>query len=388
MQTENSGLTIRGKLLIIFLLMAVIPLILTGVVYYMNIAEVANLLSRMGEPFYTRSDLPEMIRQMSINTLTKVLGMAGIITIFAFYFINRLHNSLRRVVEGAEKVSSGDLDYRIEARSKDEMRVLADSFNHMAGEVKKMMESISEREHMQRELEVARIIQMTILPDRVPPYPDLAIEAFWQPATEVGGDYYDLIPVSEKVLGIAIGDVSGHGVAAGILASMAKSCLFTQLNRSAGVEEVIFAMNNMVYEVFKKKLLMTFLYSVIDLETSEFTFANAGHLPPYHFSTASGELTEIESPAYPLGVRKDLQYRAQRVHLGPEDALVLFSDGVVEAANSEGEQFGFERLESLLRRHGTCSASELKDHILTAVDAFCDGQPKTDDTTLIVVKVK
>ncbi|UCD56461.1 MAG: SpoIIE family protein phosphatase, partial [Candidatus Hydrogenedentota bacterium] len=282
----------------------------------------------------------------------------------------------------------GDVDYRIEVHPKDEMRVLADSFNNMADEVKKIMGHISERERMQRELEVARIIQMTILPDRVPPYPNLAIATHWQPAEELGGDYYDLIPISERALGIAIGDVSGHGVAAGILASMAKSCLFTQLSRSPGVDEVMFAMNTMVFEVFKKKLLMTFLYAVIDCEKSEFAFANAGHLSPYHFRMASKEVSEIENPAYPLGVRKDSEYSAQNIALERGDALLLYSDGVVEAANSDWEQFGFERLESLLQKHGTCSAAELKQHILTALDIFCDGQPRTDDATLIVIKVK
>lgn len=388
MREKRAGLTLRVKLLIIFFLMAVIPLILTGVVYYLNLAELTNLFARHDAPFYLPSDLPEVARQMSVNTLIKVLGMAGIISIFALYFINRLCSSVRRVVEGAEKVSSGDIDYRIEVHSNDEISVLADSFNHMADEVKKMMASIAERERMQRELEVAKIIQMAILPDRVPPYPNLSIATYWQPAKELGGDYYDFIPISERALGIAIGDVSGHGVAAGILASMAKSCLFTQSNRSATVEEVMFAMNNMVFEVFRKKLLMTFLYSVIDLENFELTLANAGHLSPYHFRTASSELRAIEEPAYPLGVRKNLQYTAQRVSLEADDTLVLYSDGVVEAVNSEAEQFGFERLECLLQRHGTCSTGELKEHILRAVDTFCNGQPRTDDTTLIVIKVR
>jgi len=388
MQRKRGGLSLRVKLLIIFFLMAVIPLILTGVVYYLNLSELTNLFALQGAAFYTRPDLSELARQMSINTLSKILGMAGIISIFALYFINRLCHSVQKVVEGAENVSSGDLDYRIEVNSKDEISVLADSFNHMAGEVKKMMVSIAEQERMERELEVARIVQMTILPDHVPPYPDLSIATYWQPAKELGGDYYDLVPISDRALGVAIGDVSGHGVAAGILASMAKSCLFTQLRRSAKVEEVMFAMNNMVFEVFRKKLLMSFLYTVIDLDSLKLTLANAGHMSPYHFLTGTAELRSIENPAYPLGVRKNSEYPAQEVKLERNDALILYSDGIVEAANSRGEQFGFERLEALLRGYGACPAGELKEHIVKGVDGFCDGQPKTDDTTLIVIKVR
>jgi len=133
---------------------------------------------------------------------------------------------------------------------------------------------------------------------------------------------------------------------------------------------------------------MSFLYTVIDLDSLKLSFANAGHMSPYHFLAGSAELRPIENPAYPLGVRKNSQYPAQEVQLERNDTLVLYSDGIVEAANSQGEQFGFERLEALLRSYGACPAGELKERVVKAVDAFCDEQPMTDDITMVVIKVR
>ena len=243
----------------------------------------------------------------------------------------------------------------------------------------------AEQERIRRELENARRIQMGILPDEDPQTEAIEVSSFFRPAAEVGGDYYDYVRFPGMKFGIAIGDVSGHGLDAGLLVSMAKSCLFTTTRRTDDIEEVMRAMNEMVCQV-KGRLFMTFAFSVIDAENHIFSISSAGHPFPYHYSAATGELRAIEDGSYPLGVRTDQEFKVHTFRLVPGDLLIFFSDGIIEAENERGELLGFERFERIIKSSVGGGAREVRDRILSAFDSFRGNAPLVDDVTLIVVR--
>ncbi len=246
---------------------------------------------------------------------------------------------------------------------------------------------IAERERQRVELETARGIQASILPDLPQQLNGIAMAHRYLPATEVGGDFYDVLALEDGRVAVAVGDVAGHGVSSGLVMSMAKSALSVQVTFDPEVEAVFSTLNRMVYQSARKRLLATLCYALIDPERRGLTYASAGHLFPYRLSK-SGEVQALESVSYPLGVRSNLQVRVRASNLEEEDVLFLFSDGVVEAhAENSEELFGFERLESSLARHAGSDVDRICRGVLEDLERFTAGAPREDDLTLLVLQI-
>jgi serine phosphatase RsbU (regulator of sigma subunit) len=257
----------------------------------------------------------------------------------------------------------------------------------VAMENSRLYEEETEQERLKQELDTARRMQMAILPPCKPEIPGLDVFAFLSPATEVGGDYYDYKLLDSGQLVFVVGDVSGHGISAGTLVSMSKSCIFNQLRTSHDVVQVMSAMNEMVYGALAEKLLMTFCYAIIDPAAGKLVYSIAGHPFPYHIHSADGTMTELDISAYPLGVTPRASYKTAEVNFSPGDTFVFYSDGIVEAMNPENEQWGFERFEQVVTGNASLDAEALSGKILSEFDNFRRGVPQDDDVTLVVIKV-
>jgi len=270
----------------------------------------------------------------------------------------------------------------------------------------------AEQERMQEELDRARQIQLAILPE-TPSIEGFEIASFCEPATEVGGDYYDFVPLPPvqegqveldgrfggttpeqqlgtppaQQLGFAIGDATGHGMPAALLVNMAHGCLHATTRKGASVEEVMESMNAMVYSVSARERLMkmTFAYSIINPHERHLQFSNAGHLPPYHYAAATDTLRIVEHGDFPLGVRQSITYTTQTVPIAPGDRLIYFSDGFIEAFNEAGELYGFERFEASIQRHIREPVEEMLKLMLTDVQSYCQDAPQEDDMTLVII---
>lgn len=246
---------------------------------------------------------------------------------------------------------------------------------------------IAERERQRVELETARGIQSSILPELPPRLQGVDLAHAYLPATEVGGDFYDVLALEDGRLAVAVGDVAGHGVSSGLVMSMAKSALAVQVTFDAEVDSVFRTLNRTVYQTARRRLLTTLCYAVLDPLRRELEYASAGHLFPYRIGR-SGEVQALESVAYPLGVRGDLEVHARRARLKAGDTLFLFSDGVVEArAEGSDELYGFERLEESLRRHAGAGPEQLRDGVLADVEHFTGAAPREDDQTVLVLRL-
>jgi phosphoserine phosphatase RsbU/P len=184
-----------------------------------------------------------------------------------------------------------------------------------------------------------------------------------------------------------VGDVAGHGVSSGLVMSMAKSALAVQVTFDPEVRSVFTTLNRMVHQTARKRLLTTLCYLLLDPRRRELVYASAGHLFPYRV-TPGGEVQALESIAYPLGVRGSLTIEPRTARLDPGDTLFLFSDGLVEAKSSHGdEQYGFDRLEESLARHAEHGVDALRDGVLADLARFTGNLPREDDQTLLALRL-
>jgi hypothetical protein len=246
---------------------------------------------------------------------------------------------------------------------------------------------IAERERQKVELETARRIQSSILPELPPQLNGVEMSHSYIPATEVGGDFYDVLALEDGRLAVAVGDVAGHGVSSGLVMSMAKSALAVQVSFNPEVAAVFKTLNRLVYQSARKRLLTTLCYAVLDPKEREMFFASAGHLFPYRI-TGSGEVFALESVSYPLGVRDEIDVRVRTAKLEAGDYLFMFSDGVVEARRENTDElFGFERLERSLRRHAGGSVHDLRRGVLEDLDRFAGIGPREDDLTVLALQI-
>lgn len=246
---------------------------------------------------------------------------------------------------------------------------------------------IAERERQRVELETARRIQSSILPELPPRLHGVEIAQSYLPASEVGGDFYDVLALEDGRLAVAVGDVAGHGVSSGLVMSMVKSALSVQVTFDPDVAAVFTTLNRMVHQTARKRLLTTLCYLLLDPRRHQIVYASAGHLFPYRV-TPGGKVQALESIAYPLGVRSYLTVEPRTASLDPGDTLFLCSDGLVEAKSSRSEElYGFERLEASLARHAERGVEALRDGVLADLARFTGDQPREDDQTLLALRL-
>ena len=246
---------------------------------------------------------------------------------------------------------------------------------------------IAERERHRVELETARRIQSSILPELPPQLAGIELAHCYLPATEVGGDFYDVLALDDGRLAVAVGDVAGHGVSSGLIMSMAKSTLALQVTVDPDVEAVLTTLNRTVYQSARLRLLTTLCYALVDRTNLDLTWASAGHLGPYRID-AEGRVEGLIAESYPLGVRGSMSVTLRKTRLAPGDRLFLYSDGVVEARReADDEIFGFARLEESLRRHAGKSVEGLRDGVLEDVERFTGGGERDDDQTILVLRL-
>jgi hypothetical protein len=244
---------------------------------------------------------------------------------------------------------------------------------------------IIERERVKAEIDAANRIQAALLPLDVPELAGASVASHYRAATEIGGDYFDFLPQPNGEIGIAFGDVSGHGLTSGIVMAMAKSALLVQVGADASPRRVLEVLNDIVIRTAPKRMLMTFFFGLLDPATHMLRFASAGHLDPYVFRAANRRIEPLSSWGFPLGVKRRDPFREHTVEFATGDRLILYSDGLIEAVDDDGEPFGFDRFERVLADAGHMSADEIKKSLLAAVKKFTHNRPPEDDQTLVVV---
>jgi len=243
-----------------------------------------------------------------------------------------------------------------------------------------------DRLRMKQELEYAREIQLSMLPRQAPLLDWLDVAALSLPATEVGGDYYDYFDFGPNRVAMVVGDVTGHGVASGLVLSGVRSSLNLLRDEMDRPSAVLDRVNLMLKRTSAPRMHMTLALVVFDRSECAITVATAGH-PPVLVRRANGEVEEVGSGSFPLGAIESARYGEDRINLTPGDILLLYSDGLVETINPADDQYGWGRLKEILRGlDGIPTANEIRDLILREVWDFKGEAEQMDDVTMVVVR--
>jgi serine phosphatase RsbU (regulator of sigma subunit)/anti-sigma regulatory factor (Ser/Thr protein kinase) len=273
--------------------------------------------------------------------------------------------------------------------SRDDRKLLDDLAAHAAPAVRvaqlvrEQEAEVRERERMQQELEVAKLIQQQFLPHELPDLPGWHVAAYYKPARAVGGDFYDFIELPGDRVGIVVGDVTDKGVPAALVMATTHSILRAEAPRLVSPAAVLERANDLLVDEMPAHMFVTCLYAVLDRASGKLVFANAGHNLPY----LRGEegVTELRATGMPLGLLPGMRYEESEAVFAPGEGLLLHSDGLAEAHSPDGEMFGFPRLAKLCAdRPG---GEELIDLLLSELDGFTGvGWEQEDDITLVTVQ--
>lgn len=249
----------------------------------------------------------------------------------------------------------------------------------------RLVEARFQQERLERELQLAMEIQQRFQPTAPPVVPGYEFQGISFPCYEIGGDYYDFIQREDGRLVIALGDVSGKGTAAALLMSSLHASIHAQTGSHDSLVETISAVNRYLADNIPSNRFVTLFYAELDPESGALSFLNAGHNPPL-IVHAAGTVEQLASGGLPLGIKANAEYREGRTTLQRGDVLVIYSDGVTEAASPSGEEFGPTRLYEVVSRNVDSSAAGIRDRIESALTKFSQGTQAADDITLVIVK--
>lgn len=321
--------------------------------------------------------------------------------VMAIFLIAGLSRAVNQLSAATNRVQSGDFSGRIEVRRRDQLGALQTSFNEMTENLERAVENATQKELIDKELEIARDLQRSLLPVQLQFGDRIEVASYFEPSAAIGGDYYDIVPLNEERtrLAIAIADVSGHGLPAGLRTAMLKAALEILVRERKDADEIFRALDNIVRSG-TERAFVTATLTVIDLDTGNATITNAGHCPTYLLRADDQEVEEIVLPGTPLGALQQ-RYGHQRVPFGPGDTLVWLSDGLIEAEDPDGDVFGYDRtLDALNAAHASTfrppgegaqphgSAELVRDRLVDAVRRWARQQPAQDDRTLVVLRAR
>jgi sigma-B regulation protein RsbU (phosphoserine phosphatase) len=239
------------------------------------------------------------------------------------------------------------------------------------------------QQRLEDDLRLARQIQQSFLPEQLTELKGLEFETHYVPAHKVGGDFYDIIPLSPSRIGVLVGDISGKGVSAALLMAKLTTDIRLLARMHQSPAEVMTRANKALAESEREGMFATVIYLLVDLDDRTFTVANAGHQPPMVVSTRYSGIAELDdATAVALGVIGDMEYPQKVYKLLPEDVVLLYTDGINEAMNRQSQEYGMDRLRAAVSR-GPLSPKQLIERILADVHRFVGGAPQSDDQTLV-----
>ena len=256
--------------------------------------------------------------------------------------------------------------------------------------VRQQQRQAQERERIEQELRVARLIQQTLLPKEVPDLEGYKLAAYYQPAREVGGDFYDFLKLDDEHLGLVVGDVTDKGVPAAIVMATTRTMLRASAQRLDSPGEVLKRVNDVIVRDIPPNMFITCLYAILNLESGLLRYANAGHDLPYRrrrrsSSNNGGGAEELRATGMPLGLLPGMSYEEKEIVLARGDSVLFYSDGLVEAHDPHRQMFGFPRLQGLVGAHP--GGATMVDFLLEELARFVgDSWEQEDDITLVTLQ--
>jgi sigma-B regulation protein RsbU (phosphoserine phosphatase) len=350
---------------------------------------------------------PVRLGEMTFGQLLlAVLAVVGVLfliiqlvaLIIGFALARQITGAVHDLFTGTQYLRNRDLTHQIPVRKRDQLGELAESFNAMTGEITTLLKENAEKVRLEQEIRTARDIQMKLLPQGPLLVPGLAVTAYCEPAREVGGDYYDFLPVSDRKLGFLIADVSGKGTSAALYMAELKGLMLSLSRIYESPRDLLIAANRVIAPHIDAASFITMSYIVVDLDHRTMTYARAGHCPLIFLPAANGTGVREAQVLAPDGMVAGLKLDDGQlfdsllqeivVPLSTGDLIVLFTDGFSEAMNETFDCFGENRLSQLIEQYGDLPFEQLREKIVAEVRRFAGAASQHDDMTMILLKVE
>ncbi len=342
----------------------------------LNIVEAGEYLGEMG-----------LVMAGGIRTATaRARGAVSLLCMSRARFVEltRNHPELSSVMVKA-------LSQRLDAANTQSFRDLREKNQRLQAaydELKAAQEQLLEKERIERELQVAADIQLSILPDQLPRAARAEFGARVTPARQVGGDFYDVFPLSEFQMGVVIGDVADKGIPSAIFMARAHALIMAEARADSSPAETLQATNRHIAQMQKAAQFVTALYGVIDLQTREFRYARAGHEAPL-LLRSDGTVERLpRGTGMALGISEDVVLDERAVILPEDSTLLLYTDGMTDCRNPQGEPFGLERLKREFAALNGLGAQPICDALIQTLKTYQAGAKQDDDVTLLVVQTR
>lgn len=326
-------------------------------------------------------NMPEMDGLTLLNKL-KELKNPGLKTVMvsAYGDMDNIRTAMNR----------GAFDFITKPVNFDDLEI---TINKTLGEIRSVRQWLSEHDQLvsiQNDLSISREIQQAILPKKFPPFPNepnFDIYASMVAAKEVGGDFYDFFLIDKNRLGFVIGDVSGKGISAALFMAVSRTLIRATGLKGDSVGECMAYVNNLLCKESVSSMFVTVFYGILNTQTGEVDYVNAGHNPPYLLS--ANEISKVEmTDGLALGVLDDFKFQSKKLQLKKGDQLLLFTDGVIEAFNLEEKAYGEEKFENFLKENLSNPVETIIKKSFADVNEFVDGAPQSDDITLLGLAFK
>jgi len=359
---------------------------LTAFLLACNIVPLFSILQNTPVRLSGDETLLKALEQFQSNLLIEAVVFMGVGIWLTFLVSSNLTKPLEEITQVLRKVQNGMFETKVKVTSNDEIGYTGDVINAMT-------EGLIERDRIKQSLALAQEIQQNLLPRETLQFAGFDVAGKSVYCDETGGDYFDFIPMvggDGQKLGVAIGDVSGHGVPSALLMATVRSSLRQRASHPGSAAQIISDVNRqLVQDVEQSGEFVTLFFLVIDTARNELAWVRAGHDPAIVYDPGTDAFEEIGGSGMALGVDKNYAYRDQaRTGLAKGQVILLGTDGVWEASNPRGEMFGKERVYDVVRTNHQRSANEVLDAILLAQDSFLGGARKEDDATLVMVKIQ
>lgn len=343
--------------------------------------------------------LTMLIKEKDFDIILSDINMPEMDGLTLLTKINEMQNpALKCIIVSAygdmgnirQAMNHGAFDFATKPIDLDDLSLTIEKAIEQINYIKTMQQEHYQLESIKGDLAVASEIQQAILPRVFPPFPENAsqmdIAASMNAAKDVGGDFYDFFRIDEDRIGFVIADVSGKGIPAAIFMAVCRTLIRATGLRDVKPSECISYTNNLIAEESASSMFVTAFYGIYNIKTGEVTYTNAGHNPPY-VVRANGKIERLPiSKNIIVGFIENFQFSEETLHLEPGDTLLLYTDGVTEAVDTELKEYGEERLEKLLKNTTQMGCQEMIDAVKADVKAFTEEAEQSDDITLLAIK--
>jgi len=360
----------------------------------LSVAELYDRISSAGGNVGRRVGQGLLLALFAIGALFLIIQFMALIAGLAL--AKSITGSVHQLFAGTERVRQGDFTHKIAVKTDDQLGELSVSFNSMTASIEDLLVQAAEKKRLEEELRIAHEIQMSLLPQGPLQMPGLSVTALCVPAREVGGDYYDFLPLDDHRVGVLIADVSGKGTSAALYMAELKGLMLSLSENHSSPRELLIAANRIIAHHLDARSFITMTYAIVDLRKRSMTYARAGHTPLIYVPGDGGGARGVRilvPDGMVVGLKLDngemfsRLLQEETIALRPGDLYLFFTDGISEAMNAHDECFGEPRLGELIQAHAHLPSAELRERVLREIAAFVGDAPQHDDMTMILLKV-